>query len=103
VQSPEPPIELKPGAHAAQAVAPGSPLKVSTAHRRHGVDPSASWSYRPAAQGAQVLAPSGANEPAAQRPMQTVAALPVAAWLSSKNRPAAQGTQGVAAFTSWST
>jgi hypothetical protein len=35
--------------------------------------------------------------------MQTVAALPVAAWLSSKNRPAAQGMQGVAAFTSWST
>ena len=96
-------MEVRPGAHKAQVVAPASLVKVPATHMWHGVDPSASWSYRPTAQGAQVPAPSGANEPAAQRPMQAVAALPVAAWLSSKNRPAAQGTQGVAAFSSWST
>jgi hypothetical protein len=37
-----PPAAVRPGAHGSQETAPTLLLKVPAAHRRHGVDPSAS-------------------------------------------------------------
>ena len=90
-------MEMRPLSQSWQAVAPASPLKVPTVHRRHGVAASASWSCVPATQEVQAPEPMAAYEPGAQRPSQ------VAVPLSSENRPAAQGTQAVAALPSWST